>query len=270
MINHTRDLVEYGVSTDLPQWLIGKIDRITETSTAADGQTDQRVTTFAVDAATGAVAGRTVQPDDPELQLSISYTRNTEGLVTFVSEVPVSGPTRTRRVDYDPVEGAWPTAQTNALGQVVRTDYHCGLGIVAAVTDANGVAIKYQYDGFGRRRTIIPPTSMTTQEHYARPDSNRGVTVSWTDATGRSGAITSDNLRREIARSETAFDGAHARVATRIYDAVSGKPQFVSRPFGANTGAAVGDAGSTFAYDEMGRFTSATPSGTIASPRLSF
>jgi RHS repeat-associated protein len=261
VVTNTRDFVEYSLTNDANLWLIGKIDRITTTSTSSIGETDQRVTTFVVNGMTGAVDRQTVQPGDPTLQLETSYTRNTEGMVNLVVETPAAGDRRTTRIDYDAIEGTWPAAFTNALGQTTRVAHHGGLGVPVVSIDPNGVQTRWQYDGFGRRKSTFDPSGMSASTNYLRPDSNMGLIVSWTDSTGRTGALTTDNLGREILRTETGFDGINARRSTRVYDAGSGKPQFVSRPFGARTGATSPNpaAGWTFTYDELGRLTSTTP-----------
>jgi hypothetical protein len=84
-IEGSKEFVGYVVENDMSNWLLGKVDSITTTSTSAVGETDQRITTFQVDANTGAVIGRTIQPGDPEEQLVTTYVRNGDGLVTTIT-----------------------------------------------------------------------------------------------------------------------------------------------------------------------------------------
>ncbi len=267
-----RDFVEYSVTNDTARWLINKVDRVTETSTAPSAETDQRVTSFAIDPVTGEVLSKTIQPDDPVLQLATSYSRNGEGLVSSVTETSVSGAVRTSRIAYDAIEGAWPAAETNALGQTTRSAYHCGLGVLASRTDPNGITSRWQYDGFGRRVATFDSSGFISHSFITRPADNLGMAILWTDSTTRSGALWIDELGREVLRTETAFDGEHQKRSIRVYDPISGKPQFVSRPFNATSINASTSISWTFAYDEAGRVTSVVPPGeavhTIVYDRL--
>jgi len=258
--------VEYGVENDRDKWLIGKVVSVTTTSTSAAGETDQRVTTFQVDPNTGAVTGRTIQPGDPQEQLSTTFTPNLDGLMTTRTDTPASGPPRTTHTDYDAIEGAWPAVITNPLGQVTRLSYHCGVGVLVSTVDPNGVKTGRQYDYFGRIRNSFDDTGNGAVYHYARPDvpedlRSAGLIVSWQDALGRRGRMLTDDLGREISRSETALDGSHQMTITRAYDAISGKVGTVSRPFGATGGVADANAVWRFHYDELGRLTSTQPPG---------
>ncbi len=102
---------------------------------------------------------------------------------------------------------------------------------------------------------------MITHIDFDWPVDNLGFIARWSDTTGRSGATTVDELGREVTLTETAFDGEHQRRMTRVYDPVSGKPQFLTRPFNAASVNASWDIGWTFTYDEMGRMTSVAPPG---------
>jgi YD repeat-containing protein len=259
-VNHqladASDVTHYDVTNDTDKWLIGKVNSVTRTSTSAANESEERLTTFQSDANTGAVIGETIQPGDPQEQLSIAYGRNSEGLVNTVTATPISGPPRTTRTDYDTVEGTWPAAYTNALGQVTRVAYHCGLGVLAATVDPNGVATQSQYDHFGRIRSTSDSAGRAVSLNYDRPDAtSSGLIVSWNDSTGRTGVRTTDDLGREISQSEMAFDGTHQQTITRSYDAVSGQQGVVSRPFGANGALATPGAVWSFLYDESGRMT---------------
>ena len=258
---NTREFIEYSVTNDTAQWLMDKVDLMTTTSTAANGDQDQRVTLFAVDSATGALNSKTVQPNDPVLQLVTAFTRNPDGLVSVITETPVTGDFRTRRIDYDPVEGALPIADTNALGQTTRYAYHIGLGLLVTSTDPNGVTTRSQFDGFGRVRARFEAEGLITHIDFFRNGNNLGMFLPWSDSSTRSGQSIADELGREVTRTETAFDGTHQRRIDRIFDPVSGKPQFVTRPFNATALNTSSTTGWTFTYDEMGRVTSETPPG---------
>jgi len=255
------DVVEYGITNDVGRWLIGKINSVTATSTF-NGDSDQRVTTFQIDPATGAIMSRTVQPGDPKLELTSVYLRNKDGLVYDITETPVQGTTREVRIAFDEVAGTWPAKIRNPLGHTTRMTYHPGLGVLASVIDPNHVRTRWQVDGFGRTRARFDGQGATVQFHFDRPNAtSKGLIKSWTNSVGRSGSEITDTLDREIRRTETAFDGVHTVTSTRYYDPRSGLPHFISRPFGATGGTADAGRGTTFEYDEMARLLSFAPRG---------
>ena len=90
MISGTHDVEEIVVANDADSWLLGKLDTITRTSTSATGETDQRIMTFGVDASTGTISTKTVQPEDP-LQIVTAYGRNADGMIRSVTETDASG-----------------------------------------------------------------------------------------------------------------------------------------------------------------------------------
>jgi RHS repeat-associated protein len=263
-IEGSKEFVEYGVSNDTAKWLLGKVNSITTTSTSAASEVDQRVTTFDIDGNTGAVIGRTIEPGDPQEQIVTTYVRNGDGLVTASTDTPVSGAPRTNATSYDAIEGTWPATITNPLGQVTRVSYHCGLGVLALTVDPNGVKTQRQYDFFGRARSTFDDQGHVLALHYDRPDvpedlRSAGLIMTWQDVLGRTGRVLTDDLGREIKRSEMAFDVTRQVTVTRAYDAVSGKVGLVSRPFGATGGNADANAVWRFRYDEIGRLTSVAP-----------
>jgi RHS repeat-associated protein len=263
-INHivdgSNELKVYGVTNDKVNWLIGQVGSVTDTSSTPLNGSDTRSATYQIDSTTGAVMGATVEPGDPIEQLATTYLRNGDGLIYSTTATPTSGPPRTTLVTYDSIEGAWPAAYTNALWQVTRVAYHCGLGLLATISDPNGVTTQWQYDTLGRIRGTSEASGGGTSVHYSRPDATSiGVIASWADTAGRTGQTVSDELLREISRSETAFDGSHQLTSTRSYDAASGRVGIVSQPFGANGGSVNPNAKWTRIYDEIGRVTESQP-----------
>lgn len=250
----SRERIEFGVTNNAASWIIGMVGSITTTSTSATGETDQRSTTFDIDPSNGDVLGKTIQPGDPLAQLAIAYGRNLDGLVTTVIETPISGAPRVTRTEYDAIEGAWPAAITNALGQVTRVFYHCGLGVLVGAIDPNGVRTQWRYDNLGRQKHSFDDLGTNDVMNYDRPNDSRGLIINWTDVLGRAGTIQTDVLGREIRRTETAFDLARQLTSVvRFYDAISGGVGEIWRPHGANGGSHLDNAKWTFRYDEIGR-----------------
>jgi hypothetical protein len=136
--------------------------------------------------------------------------------------------------------------------------------VLVQATNLNGVSTQWQFDGLGRVRTRLDGTGNATNTNYTRPDNSRGVIAAWGDSTGRSGLLASDQLGRETLRQGTAFDGTNVLVRTTTYEAASGKPGFVSRPFTTSpAGIAVTPPGDGWflVHDEMGRLIAAQPNG---------
>jgi RHS repeat-associated protein len=173
--------------------------------------------------------------------------------VTTVTETAITGAPRVKRTDYDAIEGAWPAAITNALGQVTRLAYHCGLGVLVGAIDPNGVKTRWQYDNLGRQMATFDDVGNSFVEHYDRPSDSRGLIVNWVDDLARNGTIQTDILGRETLQTETAFDSARQLTTQRFYDAVSGQVGEIWRPYGANGGSHIENAKWTFRYDEIGR-----------------
>jgi RHS repeat-associated protein len=268
-----RDFIEYTVTNDAPSWILGKVDSIKTTSTAASGETDQRTTTFRTDPNTGAVVGKVTDPGDPETQLDTTYVRNDDGLVEDTIERPIVGAARTSTIVYDPITGAWPAVYRNPLKQSTRLAYHCGLGVLVASTDPNEVTAKRQFDGFGRVRSETQGAGLVTTIHYARPlflistggapfQVQYGLQQTWSDSTGRSGEMRTDSHGREVFSNQTALDGIHKLAVNRAYDAGSGKLAFLTQPYSATGEGSFSSW--TLNYDEFGRLISTTsPSGSV-------
>lgn len=263
-ITNTVDLVTNVVTNDTSRWLLGQVSSTTIKSTSASGEAAQRVTTFRVDPNTGAVNGKTSLPGDPA-QLDLAYTRNPEGLVTLVTATAASGEVRTSGTTYDAIEGTWPAVYTNAFGQVSRVSYHPGLGVLASATDVNEVTTTRQYDGLGRARTRSAGTGRSASFHYLRPSTSKGNLVTWSDSTGRGGLVSTDDLGRETLHGATSFGGNDLLGTATYYDAGTGKPGLVSRPFtfSASAASVTPPEGTSWQllYDESGRVVSSRPPG---------
>ena len=280
-LTNADEFTQYDVSNDSMKWLLGQVNAITITSTSASGEVDTSQTTFGIDQNTGAVTGKTTDPNDPQMELSVTYHRNGDGLIDTITEAPIVGVTRVSTIDYDTITGAWPATLTNPLHQPTRLVYHCGLGVLVSSQDPNDVyTFQRQFDGFGRLRSETEGTGLATSYNYARVaflfgepvggpiTIQPGMQTTWTDSTARSGSFRYDSLGRELNRNETAFDGLNRITVARGYDPATGQVSSVTEPFGASTG--VFSAAFSMTYDEFGRMTSTKmPSGSVLTRQYS-
>ncbi|WP_375757800.1 RHS repeat-associated core domain-containing protein [Corallococcus exercitus] len=117
--------------------------------------------------------GAAVAPNVSDLYLKTAFAWGEKGLVTAVTREG-GGQSRVESIVYDTVDQVYPRHTVDAVGGVTRFAFHSGLGVLAQSADPNGVRTRYQYDGFGRVRTSVPPYTgpaeachrIVTQSHY--------------------------------------------------------------------------------------------------------
>jgi len=132
--------------------------------------------------------------DRGEQTLTISYTPTAEGMpgIVLFGESAARGST-TRQISYayDSSEHAFPSVETDGLQHVRRTAYHPSLGVLAIAEDENRQQTTFQYDGFGRLRSIRLPTG-------------EGSTISYVSQSGDPYApAAADTLVRTLRRDNS-------------------------------------------------------------------
>jgi YD repeat-containing protein len=163
---------------------------------------------------------------DSQFFFETTFARDAYGLVSAV-EREGSGQVRTDRFAYDDEDHTFPKFATNAVGHTSYFAYHSGLGVLAAVRDANGLKTEYRYDGFGRLRFIDAPDDADVELHYDK-DGFGNPRISTYPRGGSATHVYYDRLGRETAREWEDFSGS--LVGTEItYDAL-GRVSSVSRP----------------------------------------
>lgn len=147
-------------------WQLGRLRTATVTTTppSGAGSAITRKSAFTYDATTGLLKTETVEPDDAKLTLTTTYGYDSYGNKTSVTvsganisvdtngTVTATGSTsRATSTAYD-VRGRFPISTTNAKTQTEHyTAYDQNLGVLTAMTGANGLATSWLYDGFGRK-----------------------------------------------------------------------------------------------------------------------
>jgi RHS repeat-associated protein len=139
-------------------WLLGLEDLVTTTSTTPDGSQQTRITDLDHDPTTGLLASqqRGTDPSDVDVFREQSYLYSPAGLVETITDSR-SGETRTMNLVYDDEEHIFAEVITNPLLHTSAIEYDHALGVPTAITDANGVRIEFEYDGFGRVTEVDRP-----------------------------------------------------------------------------------------------------------------
>ncbi|MFE7035187.1 FG-GAP-like repeat-containing protein, partial [Streptomyces sp. NPDC057621] len=190
-----------------------------------------------------------VEPNNPNLKLTISTAYGPFGVVTSVTRVDSAGHIRADTYEYN-ADQLHPTAIVNAMGHRTVVETHSGLGVPLRTTDPNGVPTTMRYDWFGRlRETNYADGNFQRVNHVSL---RGGEAITMAEAGGGNTTVVFDRLGREIQRIVGSFDGRSARTYTH-YDAF-GRMDRVSRPtmFGEET------QYTRFEYDLRGRVTSVT------------
>jgi RHS repeat-associated protein len=156
---------------DASRWLFGRLTKSTVVKTgdpvgarSAARRTETRVTGFSYDAATGLLASETAHLGDPQA-VTTAYARDMYGNIV-TSTITTSGERpRVWRRTLD-AYGRFPVALVNPLGHVVRIVSRPTTGLPERRTDENELVTTYMYDGFGRLRTVVPPSGVKKTLEY--------------------------------------------------------------------------------------------------------
>jgi RHS repeat-associated protein len=196
------DVVTRTYDSDPATWLIGLLDTETACSTSL-GMTQCRTTSLAYDDR-GEVASTTVgDPADPGTQLVVELTHDAFGHVVVTSASDAYGHQRSTCVSYD-ADALFPYATADPLGHVSYTRFDPGLGVMTAAVDPNGLATRWQHDGFGTvTRELRPDGTETTTTAIRTKDG--GPQAKWwryrlttDEAGGVRSTTTLDSLGRPV------------------------------------------------------------------------
>ncbi|XXY54988.1 RHS repeat-associated core domain-containing protein [Sorangium sp. So ce269] len=157
------------------------------------------------------------------IPISITYSRNPDGLPWMVVHSPVSGEDRRQYIDWGDAslgdERVFPKqiwTDVNGIDHSRWTVYHPATGDLVAEMDSNGVSVTRQYDEFHRLRAETPEGGAPTGVTYEAL--REGPLVKGTKATvARGGAVAAgrdilflDELSRPIEMAHERFDGVLA------------------------------------------------------------
>jgi RHS repeat-associated protein len=181
-----------------------------------------------------------------------------------------TGPSvRTGTIGYD-ADAIFPVQMTNPLGQITKTDWHSGLGVVLTMTDPNGLQTATNYDGFGRAvKTLRTDGTWTSFAFGGSTIAPGGVSISRfsSDITNNpplAGTVELDLLGRTAA--VTAVIGSpkcfgsgcdannQTTISARTYDSL-GRLATLERPHAPGASAPFV---TRYQYDDLSRMTQIT------------
>ncbi|WP_437905529.1 RHS repeat-associated core domain-containing protein [Sorangium sp. So ce327] len=175
------------------------------------------------------------------IPMSITYSRNPDGLPWMIVRSPVSGEDRRQYIDWGDAslgdERVFPKqiwTDVNGIDHSRWTVYHPATGDLVAEMDSDGVTVTRKYDEFHRLRAETPEGGTPTGVTYEAL--REGPLVTGTRATvARGGAVAAgreilslDELSRPIEMAHERFDGALAS-SRQSYD-VLGRIVRTTRP----------------------------------------
>jgi RHS repeat-associated protein len=248
---------------------------------SAQAARQTRTSSFDYDGVTGLLIRETIEPDQPNLCLTTTYTYDTYGnkqaaatanCGTATGDAVIE--TRTSTTSFGP-DGRFAVSATNTVGQTETRQFDSKFGGAIALTGPNNLTTTWQYDVFGRKVLEVRSDGTSTRMEYVyctgvgqpseacappgatyflRSTPQLGATLAGTP-NGPIGKVYYDSLNREI-RSETQGFNGNAVLAifkdTKYND--RGQVLQVSKPYYS------GDTPvwTTYAYDDVGRVLSET------------
>jgi RHS repeat-associated protein len=165
----TRVTVNSDILDDQNNWCVGQPRQTTTTETLPDSTSRARTVTRAIDAAMCRTTDDYNEPSNAALRVDTHYEFDSCGNVRQIDVTgrnPNGTPMALRRTElnysYYTDRCVSPEKITNALSQVGYRSYRYDLGVQSGETDANGLALSWQYDGFGRKTREQRPDGTAT------------------------------------------------------------------------------------------------------------
>jgi RHS repeat-associated protein len=239
-VSHLDGLTESTVAeyrNDPITWTIGQLVRTTVTKQAPDTQPSTRTVLLEYLPGTNLLVREIVEPDLPAFRVERSYSHDIFGNIISSTVSAPGVETRNETVQFDP-SGRFPLRMTNALGQVTEHSFDARHGLIASVTDPNGVMTQAVFDAFGRETLKIYPSGVQTRMLYLRsPATGAPIGTSYYVRTDRSGAPPvfsyHDQLGRVTREESSGFDGRPIYV-DRVFNP-AGQQIRVSDPYFAGS-----------------------------------
>lgn len=152
--------------------------------------------------------------------------------------------------------GRFQIISSNSLNHTLKKSYDYFTGSVLTETDANGLAAKYSYDGFGRLVKTISPAGLETTSQFNWNTTSGPSGAVWQMFTTTSGTAFSkvwfDILGRPIKNETEGFDGSIVFNETSY----NNKGQVISQTRPKKSSET--DYITTYIYDDIGRLTQST------------
>ncbi|MEW5956352.1 MAG: PKD domain-containing protein [Chloroflexota bacterium] len=191
-----------------------------------------------------------VNLEQPGQDLVMQYQHDAFGNVTITTDGRGNSTVTTYETAYHTFPETVTQPEVNGLSLQTGATYDARWGAPDMVTDANGQATDYDYDGLGRLTDVTDPLGIVT--HYAYTDGPAGRETATTLAYGRPEAYTTRSRANglgELTRTER--PGQSGLILTRYeYDGL-GRQLAASVPYSGETP----PAWTRTAYDALGRTT---------------
>jgi len=201
------------------RWLLGRLASTTVTKCGGN-DTLTLHSAFDYDTSTGLLIREAIEPEDPQLGSSKTYTR--DGFGNIVRSVhrtnAASSQQRVTESLYDD-KGRFISVTVNALGDTTRTVHDPLLGVPVVTVGANNDTTTYSYDGFGNLLTTITPLdtthiTMTWSAFYGgipryevtRQSTGQPATVTYYDALGRKMSTKIQDMDGGWTHTRTVYD----------------------------------------------------------------
>jgi RHS repeat-associated protein len=236
-----------------PQWLMATPTQLQNQSTTPDGTSVLKTTQFVPDPNTGVILNVYVEPKGDESTFAnLQYRFDAHGALSALITSDLSGrQQRAVSTQFDALEDLYPIFRTNPLGQTESFGVHPAFGVVVAYVDPNGAAGTWQYDQFGRPKTVLPPDGANVSLAYGGPEFD--VTVQYKN--DRKSDILYDPYLYEVQRDVTGFNG-QTIVRLTSYNGQNIVAEQDGPCFYGNSNCS-GSASELYSYDELGRIDSA-------------
>ncbi|MBT8069577.1 MAG: VCBS repeat-containing protein, partial [Gammaproteobacteria bacterium] len=243
-------------------WNLGNLLESTVTHARSGSASVTRMTEFAYDPVTAFMVQEIIEPDNPKLKITSTFSYDSFGNRRSTSKIGAGMSARTSRVAYDP-QGRFVVRETNALGQVFRTvgpGQWDIFGNALEIRNIDGVISTSAVDLMGRPFASYNQAGAwkRTLNYFGRGDYCPAGTVWHSIETNGGGALSqqcfdvSGRNVRSISRSIT----NRMVFVDRFYDS-SGRPSRVSEPYFKNDQAHWNET----AYDRAGRITGLVSAG---------
>ncbi|MFS8069032.1 MAG: FG-GAP repeat domain-containing protein, partial [Byssovorax sp.] len=210
-------------TNDTGSWLIGQL-KTTDVTTTEPGQPAPapRHKDYEYDAR-GLLCHVYTEKDHPSAEIPelVTFTHDSEGLVTAVTTSAIGKPLRTVHIAYEPTERVYPTETWNDLGQASWSLYDPARGVALATEDANGLQEHARYDDVGRLIQTVPEGGAKIDVAYAPRTTASGAAIGMrvhtVSATGSESRTDHDLLGRAVKHGHQGFGGGWIEEAT-VYD----------------------------------------------------